>query len=598
MKKQDITIKLKNLSKNSGIYKMLDKSGNVIYIGKAKNLKNRVSQYFKQSNNNKKTLALRSNISDFSVIVTKTETQALFLENDLIKQFKPKYNILLKDAKSYPYIYISNDKHPRLGLYRGKKNKSYEYFGPYPSAHVARDALALLKKIFKVRQCTNSFYRSRSRPCLEYQIGLCSAPCVGKVSDAKYAQDVEMVNLFLNGKSSRLLNQISKKMKQASIDLDFETAANYRDQLIGLRTIQERHGSQFSSDMDVISITQESSIHCIEVMFVRSGKQIANESVFPKNGKGETCEKVLSAFLPLYYLGKSTPKEIILSHKLEDKALIASALSTKLIQSPGIDKKHFLEIATLNAKENLKQHLLSSFTKKKQLVCIQKTLALSKLPEVMECFDISHTMGEATTASCVVFEKGLPKVSKYRQFNINNVKPGDDYAAINQAVYRRYSGLFKSKKVMPDIVFIDGGLGQLNQAIMAMNSIGIGSIQLVGVAKDSSRKAGLESIITIENGRVNRINLTPHDPALLLINHIRDESHRFAIKNHRNKRALKRNTSSLENIKGIGVKKRRALLNYFGGLQEIEKASIDELQKVVGINYKLATKIQETLQNN
>jgi excinuclease ABC subunit C len=414
----------------------------------------------------------------------------------------------------------------------------------------------------------------------------------------KYAQDVEMVNLFLNGKSSRLLNQISKKMKQASIDLDFETAANYRDQMIGLRTIQERHGSQFSSDMDVISITQESSIHCIEVMFVRSGKQIANESVFPKNAKGETCEKVLSAFLPLYYLGKSTPNQIILSHKLEDKALIASALSTKLIQSPGIAKKHFLEIATLNAKENLKQHLLSSFTKNKQLECIQKTLALSKLPEVMECFDISHTMGEATTASCVVFEKGLPKISKYRQFNINNVKPGDDYAAINQVVYRRYSALLKSKKVMPDIVFIDGGLGQLNQAIMAMNSIGIESIQLVGVAKDSSRKAGLESLITIENDKVNRIHLTPYDPALLMINHIRDESHRFAIKNHRNKRALKRNTSSLENIIGIGVKKRSALLNYFGGLQEIEKASIDELQKVVGINHTLATKIQETLQNN
>ena len=586
------------MSKNSGVYKMLNRTGNVIYIGKAKNLKNRVSQYFIQSNQNNRMQALQKNIYDFSVIVTKTETQALLLENDLIKQYKPKYNILLKDAKSYPYIYISNDKHPRLGLYRGKKNKSYEYFGPYPSAHVARDALALLKKIFKVRQCTNSFYRSRSRPCLEYQIGLCSAPCVGKVSDVKYAQDVEMVTLFLNGKGSRLLNQISQKMKQASIDLDFEAAANYRDQLIGLRTIQERHGSQFSSDMDVISITQESNIHCIEVMFVRSGKQIANESVFPKNAKGETCEKVLSAFLPLYYLGKSTPKQIILSHKLEDKVLIASALSTKLIQFPGIDKKHFLEIATLNAKENLKQHLLSSFTKKKQLECIQKTLALSKLPEVMECFDISHTMGEATTASCVVFEKGLPKVSKYRQFNIKNFKPGDDYAAINQAVYRRYSGLLKSKKAMPDIVFIDGGVGQLNQAIMVMNSIGIESIQIVGVAKDSSRKSGLESLITIENDKVNRINLTPHDPALLLINHIRDESHRFAIKNHRNKRAVKRNTSSLENIKGIGVKKRSALLNYFGGLQEIKNSSIDELQKVVGINYKLATKIQETLKNN
>ena len=598
MKNQNIKIKLKNMSKHSGVYKMLNRTGNIIYIGKAKNLKNRVSQYFTQSNHKNKMQALQKNIYDFSVIVTKTETQALLLENDLIKQHKPKYNILLKDAKSYPYIYISNDKHPRLGLYRGKKNKSYEYFGPYPSTHVARNALILLKKIFKVRQCTNSFYQSRSRPCLEYQIGLCSAPCVGKITDVKYAQDIEMVNLFLNGKSSRLLNQISKKMKRASIELDFEAAANYRDQLIGLRTVQERHGSKFSSDMDVISITEELNIHCIEVIFVRSGKQIGNESFFPKNAKGETCEKVLSAFLPLYYLGKSTPKQIILSHKLEDKVLIASALSTKLIQSPGIDKKHFLEIATLNAKENLKQHLFSSFTKKKQLDCIQKIFALSSHPEIMECFDISHTMGEATTASCVVFEKGLPKISKYRQFNIKDIKPGDDYAAINQVVYRRYSGLLKSNKAMPDIVFIDGGVGQLNQAIMVMNSIGLESIQLVGVSKGDGRKAGLETLIIIVNDKVNRINLVPHDPALLLINHIRDESHRFAIKNHRKKRAVKRNTSFLENVEGIGVKKRRALLNYFGGLQEIKNASIDELQKVVGINYKLATKIQETLINN
>ena len=598
MKKQNITSKLNNLSNSSGVYKLIDKSGNVIYIGKAKNLKSRVSQYFTQSNQNNKMLVLQKKIYDFSVIVTKTETQALLLENDLIKQYKPKYNILLKDAKSYPYIYISNDRHPRLGLYRGKKNKNYEYFGPYTSAHVAKDALASLKKIFKVRQCANSFYQSRSRPCLEYQIGLCSAPCVSKVTDEKYKQDVEMVTLFLNGKGGRLLSKISQKMKQASIDLDFETAANYRDQLIALRTIQERHGSQFSSDMDVISITHESNIHCIEVIFVRLGKQIGNESFFPKNVKDKSCEKVLSAFLPLYYLGKSTPKEIVLSHKLVDKVLIESALSTKLIQSPGIDKKLFLEIATLNAKENLRQNLLSTFTKKKQLGCIQKTLALSCLPEIMECFDISHTMGEATTASCVIFEKGLPKVSKYRQFNIKDVKPGDDYAAINQAVYRRYSGLLKSKKAMPDIVFIDGGVGQLNQAIMVMNSIGLESIKLVGISKGDARKSGLETLITIENGSVNRINLAPHDPALLLINHIRDESHRFAIKNHRKKRASKRNTSFLENVQGIGIKKRRALLNYFGGLQEIKKSSIDELQKVVGINLKLATKIQETLKNN
>jgi len=594
MHNQNIKIKLKNLTKEPGVYKMLDKSGEVIYVGKAKNLKNRVSNYFSSSNQNTKTQLLQKNIDDFSIIITKTETQALLLENELIKQFKPKFNILLKDSKSYPYIYLSNDAHPRLGMYRGKKNKNYNYFGPYPSSHIARDALALLKKIFKVRQCTNSFYRARSRPCLEYQIGLCSAPCVGKISDNKYEQDVDMVSLFLNGKASKLLNQVSQKMKDASTDLDFEAAAKYRDQLIGLRTIQERHGSQFSSDMDVVSIANDADTHCIEVVFVRGGKQVGSETFFPKNAKNDSYEEVLSAFLPLYYLGTKTPKEIVLSHKLEDKSVLEAGLSTKLIQSPRIEKKHFLEMANLNVKENLKQHLLLRFTKKKQLEGIQKILALKTIPKVMECFDISHTMGEATTASCVVFEMGLPKVSSYRQFNIKDITPGDDYAAINQAVYRRYTRLLDSKKTMPDIVFIDGGLGQLNQAIMVMNSIGIESVMLVGVAKGEGRKAGLETLITVEDEKVKKITLPPYDPALLLINHIRDESHRFAIKNHRQKRAKKRTTSSLELIQGVGLKKRSSLLNYFGGLQEVQNASVDELQKVVGINSKLAIKINQS----
>jgi excinuclease ABC subunit C len=595
MKNENLKIKLENLTRESGVYKMLDKSGKVIYVGKAKNLKNRVSNYFSKSNQDEKTQLLQKNIDDFSIIITKTETQALLLENDLIKQFKPKFNILLKDSKSYPYIYISNDKHPRLGMFRGKKNKDYHYFGPYPSKYAARDSLVLLKKIFKVRQCSNSFYRARSRPCLEYQIGLCSAPCVGKISDERYEQDVDLVSLFLNGKSTKLLNQVSKKMKTASTNLDFEAAAKYRDQLISLRTIQEKHSSQFTSDMDVVSTLKDAEVHCIEIVFVRSGKQIGNETFFPKNAKKDSSERVLSAFLPLYYLGKNTPKEIVISHKLKDKALLEDGLSTKLIHKPKIDKKLFLEMATLNAKENLKQRLLLKYTKTKQLEGIQKTLALNSLPEVMECFDISHTMGEATTASCVVFEKGLPKTSEYRQFNIKDITPGDDYAAINQAVYRRYSRLLESKKEMPDIVFIDGGLGQLNQAIMVMNSIGIDSVLLVGVAKGEGRKAGLETLITIENDKVKRISLSPFDPALLLINHIRDESHRFAIKNHRKKRAKKRTQSSLESIKGIGVNKRSALLNHFGGIQEILNASVDELQKVVGINYKLATKIRESL---
>ncbi|MGE4595315.1 MAG: excinuclease ABC subunit UvrC [Gammaproteobacteria bacterium] len=591
---QALNDKLKYLSTSPGVYKMLNRKQKIIYVGKAKNLKKRVSQYFVESKTHNKISVLKKQIDTFEVILTKTETEALLLENDLIKQYKPKYNILLKDSKSYPYIFISGDEHPRLGLHRGKKIPGNQYFGPYPSAYVARDALALLKKIFKVRQCANSFYRARSRPCLEYQIGLCSAPCVGKVSNQKYQQDVDMVVLFLKGKGTKLLNNVSDKMTQASIDLDFEAAANYRDQLIGLRTIQEQHGSHFSSDMDVVCVVEQANKHCVEVLFVRSGKQIGSESFFPKHTAEKECSAVMSAFLPLYYLGKKTPKQIIVSHKLTDKMLISSALSTQFIQSPGADKKHFLQIAMLNAKESLKQRLLSSFTKKTQLESLQKTLALDELPEWMECFDISHTMGEATTASCVVFEKGLPKTTKYRQFNIKDITPGDDCAAMNQAVFRRYSRLIQADKPLPSVVFIDGGLGQLNQAIMVMDSIGIKSIQLVGVAKGEGRKAGLETLIVIENEKVKRINLSPHDPALLLINHIRDESHRFAIKNHRLKRAKKRITSPLEAIKGIGANKRTALLNHFGGLQEIQKASLDELQKVVGINEKLAAKILES----
>ena len=587
--------KLNNLSQQPGVYQMLDNNDQVIYIGKAKNLKKRVSSYFDKQHLEGKTRALVANIKNFEVIVTETETQALLLENELIKQYKPRYNILLKDAKSYPYIYITNDKHPRVSFYRGQKNKEYQFFGPYPSAHVVRDSLSLLKKIFKVRQCTNSVYRSRSRPCLEYQIGLCTAPCVGKISDENYEQDVAMMSLFLSGKGKETLDKVSKKMQQASVDLDFELAAHYRDQLIGLRTIQEQHASQSMGDMDVVSIVEKEGVYAVEVLFVRSGKQIGQECLFPKHAKGKPSKEVLSAFLPLYYLGKDTPKQLLLSEKLIDKILIASALSTKIIDTPQKDKRHFLKIATLTAEENLKQHLISRFTKRSQLMQLQKTLNLSSLPNTMECFDISHTMGEATTASCVVFEKGLPKISKYRQFNITDITPGDDYAAMNQAVFRRYSRLLKDDKPLPDVVFIDGGLGQLNQAIMVMDSIGIESIQLVGVAKGEGRKAGLETLIMVKEGKTQKINLPPHDQALMLVNHIRDESHRFAIKHHRKKRAKKRQTSPLENIEGIGKLRRTALLNYFGGLQEIQKASCDEIIKVDGISKALADKIVEKL---
>jgi excinuclease ABC subunit C len=583
--------KLNNLTHNPGVYQMLDKQDLVIYVGKAKNLKKRVASYFSKQHEHAKTRALVANINSFKVIVTASETQALILESELIKQHMPRYNILLKDSKSYPYISISNDKHPRVGFFRGKKLKSHQYFGPYPSVHVVKNSLNLLKKIFKVRQCTNATYRSRSRACLEYQIGLCSAPCVGHIIDENYQQDVDMMLLFLAGKGRQTLDEISAKMQTASANQDFELAGRLRDQLIDLRKIQEQHSSNSTADLDVIAVCQQDGVNAVEVLFIRNGKQVGQEFILPKNSNFQAVEKVLSAFLPLYYLGKDTPKQLLIDCKLADKKIIASALDTHIIDTPNKDKKHYLNIANLTLKENLNQNLLARFRKKTTLVHLQNILNLKKLPEIMECFDISHMMGEATKASCVVFEKGEPKVSKYRQFDINNITLGDDYAAINQVVFRRYSRLLKEQKPLPDVVFIDGGLGQLNQAVMVMDSIGIESIQLVGVAKGEKRKAGLETLIMIENGKVNKINLPPHDSALMLINHIRDESHRFAIKNHRLKRGKKRTTSPLENIKGVGKLRRSALLNYFGGLQEVKNASIDEMQKVTGINLALATKI-------
>jgi len=590
--------KLNNLTDNSGVYQMLDKQGLVIYVGKAKNLKKRVSSYFVKQHDSGKTRALVSNIDTFKVIVTATETQALLLEAELIKQHMPRYNILLKDSKSYPFIAISNDKHPRVSFFRGDKKNGCQYFGPYPSAHVVRDSLSLLKKIFKVRQCTNATYRSRSRACLEYQIGLCSAPCVGHIDDIDYQQDVSMMSLFLSGRGKQTLDEISAKMLLASENQEFELAARLRDQLIDLRKIQEQHTSSSTADLDVIAGFQQDGVNAVEVLFIRAGKQVGQEFILPKNSNHQAIEVVISAFLPLYYLGKDTPKQLLLSHKLQDKQVIAQALNTKITDTPNKDKRHYLDIANLTLKENLNQNLLARFRKKSTLVHLQSILSLKKLPETMECFDISHMMGEATKASCVVFEKGVPKTSKYRQFDIENITPGDDYAAMNQVIYRRYSKLLKDNKPLPDVIFIDGGLGQLNQAIMVMDSIGIEEIQLVGVAKGEKRKAGLETLITIENDKVNKINLPPHDPALMLINHIRDESHRFAIKSHRLKRGKKRTTSLLESIDGIGKLRRSALLNYFGGLQEIKQASVHEIQKVNGISLALATKIVETLNSS
>lgn len=585
---------LANLTNYPGVYQMLDAYGKILYIGKAKNLKNRVSQYFNKSNLSSKTIALMAKVCSIEVSLVSTESQALLLENDLIKIHKPRYNILLKDDKSYPYIHISKHKHPKVSLYRGEKKNDGQYFGPFASAYVVKESLALLKKIFQVRQCANSVYANRSRPCLEHQLSLCSAPCVDKISPENYAKDVAMMTLFLTGKSQDVLAEVSQKMQTASKDLDFELAAHYRDQLQQLNTIQSSHLSNDIAVVDVIAVAEFQGLLCIQIAFIRNNRQIGQLYFYPKNPNDLPLDEVLSAFLPLYYLGRIVPKEMVVSHKLADKDLLADTLKTRIISRVAADKKQYLHSAKLSALSQAKQLYQKRFTQAQHLDDLQKKLNLACLPVHIECFDISHMMGEATIASCVVFIGGKPAKSSYRRFNITDITGGDDYAAIKQAVTRRYSRLQKEQKTMPNLLLIDGGLGQLSQAIAVIKSLDI-DLPIVGVAKGEGRKAGLETLIMVsDDGEVLKIKLKPDDSTLMFVNHIRDESHRFAIAGHRQKLKKIKKHSVLENIAGIGSQKRTAILNHFGGLQKVKTASINEISKISGINTALATKIYQS----
>jgi excinuclease ABC subunit C len=582
----NIKEKLSNLTTKNGVYQMFDIDDEIIYIGKAKNLKNRVSSYFNAGRSDNKTIAMVNKIAYFEVIVVETETKALLLENELIKKHKPKYNILLKDSKTYPYIFISNDTHPRIGLYRGLKNKKYKYFGPYPSVGIIRESLALMKKIFKLRECANSVYKSRSRPCLEHQIGLCSAPCVDKISIENYNQDSKNASDFLHGKSTHILKSIEVKMQNCAQNQDFELAAHYRDQMQSLRKIQEQHNSNSDFDIDFIAISKENGTSCVQIIFVRDGRQIGDETIFPKNVSNLKENEVLEVFLPLYYVEQKPPKILVLSNKIDDKQILEKAFKCKILQRIDNDKKHFLNIAKLTAKENLKHYLNKINRVKTQVEYLQKILNMPNLPNHIECFDISHHSGEATIASCVVFKGGAPSKKDYRSFNISGITGGDDFAAMRKAIFKRY----KDNNNIPDLLLVDGGLGQLSQAIMVFDSIGI-ETKIVGVAKGENRKAGLETLILKEGDGVKKINLKPDDIGLNLVNRVRDEAHRFAITKHRKKFKKIRNKSILENIEGIGESKRKALLNYFGSADEIKNAGMQELIKVNGINEKIAIKI-------
>ncbi|MEP5765566.1 MAG: excinuclease ABC subunit UvrC [Halieaceae bacterium] len=597
---------LASLSRRPGVYQMYAADGSLLYVGKAKNLKNRVTSYFRASGLATKTMALVARIHDIQVTVTDTETDALLLEHNLIKKHQPVYNILLRDDKSYPYIFLSSEERfPRLAMHRGSKRRKGQYFGPYPSAGAVRESLHFLQKVFQVRQCEDSYFRNRSRPCLQHQIGRCTAPCVDLVTDDDYARQVEHTVLFLKGSSRQLMSDLADQMEAASRDLEFERAAVFRDQLTQLQQVQASQGIEgVAGDLDIISAVVEAGKACVQVLFVRAGRVLGSKTYFPPLKLDAAEAEVINAFLPQFYLSgnREIPRELILSHAIEDQETLQAVLAERAERKLSIKTRvrdaraKWLQLARQTAEQNLQSHLSARKTSLGRMQSLQDSLKLPELPERLECFDISHSSGEATVASCVVFDQNGPRKADYRKFNIEGITGGDDYAAMQQALERRYKRLKAGEAALPDILFIDGGKGQVAQAMSVLEDLQINNVTVVGVAKGTTRKAGFETLIMGDSGR--EFTLNGDNAGLHLIQHIRDEAHRFAITGHRARRDKKRKGSVLDEIVGVGAKRRRDLLRHFGGLQGIQRASVDELMKVTGINEKIARDIYEQLHSH
>ncbi len=591
---------LKTVTGKPGIYRMYNAEGKVLYVGKARNLKKRLQSYFRSSGLSAKTELLVSQIADVDVTVTHTESEALLLENNLIKEYRPRYNVLLRDDKSYPYIYISDkDKYPRIDLHRGARKKPGRYLGPYPNVGAVRETISLLQKTFRIRQCEDSYFRNRSRPCLQYQIRRCTGPCVNLISEQAYRQDIKHTLLFLEGKSSQIVEELVASMEKAAEKKNYEKAAMYRDQISNLKTITERQSvSAEKGDIDIIACASEGGQACIQVFYIRNGLNLGNRSFFPSLPDVMEIPDILAAFIPQFYLGREIPASIILSSRPTDASLLQKTLSEKagriisFSTSVRGERARFLEMARNNASHALTSRLISRTGLLQRFEALQEALQLESIPVRLECFDISHTQGEATKASCVVFTQEGPYKNDYRRYNINNITPGDDYAAMRQALQRRYNQTkdgTDDERTLPGVLFIDGGKGQLNQAIEVFDQLGIDDVLLVGVAKGEGRKAGLEKLV-FSDGRPE-LHLEAESPALHLILQIRDEAHRFAISGHRATRAKKRTQSPLEDISGLGPKRRQTLLKHFGGLQGITRAGVEDLAKIPGISRKLAQAI-------
>jgi excinuclease ABC subunit C len=593
---------LKTLTSRPGVYRMLDEKGKALYVGKARDLKRRVSSYFTRSLNRRLQLMVEK-VRSIEVTVTHTEAEALLLENNLIKSLKPRYNVLLRDDKGYPYIHLSDDPFPRLSFHRGARKAGGRYFGPYPNAGSMRATLQLLQKLFPVRQCEESFYRNRSRPCLQYQIKRCTAPCVGLISEEAYGRDVRDALLFLEGKTNQVIDELVQRMERASEALEFEQAARYRDQIARLRKIQERqYVSGEKGDLDIVACASTGGAACIQLFYIRHGRNLGNKSFYPKIPDGSREPEIISAFLGQHYPGKQIPKAIIVSHKPEQKALLQEVLSgeaghgVKILSGVRGERARWLQMAQQNARLALDARLASNAGMAARLEALQVALRLDELPEQMECFDISHTGGEQTVASCVVFNQQGAAKQEYRRFNIRGIQPGDDYGAMEQALMRRYQRIQGGEGKLPDILFIDGGKGQLSAAERVLKELAVSGVNLVAVAKGADRRTGMEQLFLC--GREIPLILPAGSPALHLVQQIRDEAHRFAITGHRRQRQQRSRKSPLEQIEGIGPKRRQRLLKQFGGLQELAAAGVEDLERVEGISRHLAEKIYEAFHGN
>ena len=601
---------LKNLPNLPGVYRMINALDEVIYVGKAKDIKKRVSSYFNKNLPSPRTRMMVSNIVKIETTVTRSEAEALLLENNLIKGLMPRYNVLFRDDKSYPYITLTGDEFSRLAFHRGsqrqtnKTNGRSRYFGPFPNSVAVRESIQLLQKVFKLRTCENTVFANRSRPCLQYQIERCTAPCVDYISPENYANDVNMAAMFLEGKTNEVINTLGDKMNTAAANQEYEMAVVFRDRMQALRQVQAKQFvSDFSvSDADVIACASLQNQHCINLVMIRGGRHLGDKSFFPKNTQDAhgsvTLVETVEAFLTQHYVAQNTPPMIVCGVEVDNKTFETafseqSSRKIKIITNVIGDKKVWLKMAQTNAELALGQRAATSANQAAKLIALREALNLSDTTERIECFDISHTMGEATVGSCVVFDRGDMQNSEYRRYNITGITPGDDYAAMRDVLTRRYKKVAAGEGVRPDLVFIDGGKGQLGVAIEVMQEVGLQDILLVGIAKGEERRPGLETMIFSDTGEM--LNLEKDNKGLHLLQQIRDEAHRFAITGHRAKRAKARITSSLEDIEGVGAKRRKALLTRFGGLDGVKSASMDEIAQVEGISQTLAEKIYEQL---